>query len=126
MVLGLLWCFNANAGRVAFEELNYSVNDLTRQGYKITFVNQNEAIDIPILEIGAEAEQKQTKALQTLKENRDSGAVQSSLDKIQKACVGTENLVPLIVEAAKADATLGEIVDAMKKEFGEWQETAVF
>jgi len=91
-----------------------------------TFVNQNEAIDIPILEIGAEAEQKQTKALQTLKENRDSGAVQSSLDKIQKACVGTENLVPLIVEAAKADATLGEIVDAMKKEFGEWQETAVF
>ena len=42
MVLGLLWCFNANAGRVAFEELNYSVNDLTRQGYKITFVNQNE------------------------------------------------------------------------------------
>ena len=42
ILVALLWCFNANADYVDFEELNYSVNDLTNKGYKITFVNQNE------------------------------------------------------------------------------------
>jgi len=90
------------------------------------FVNNGETIDIPILEIGDEAEQKQYKDLIEMKQNRHAETVEKALGKVQQACGRTENLVPLIVEAAKAHATLGEIVDVMKKEFGEWQETAVF
>jgi len=90
------------------------------------FVNDGEEIDIPILQIGSEAEQKQCNDLEKMKQNRNTDKVKKSLEKIQVACGGAENLVPLIVQAAKEKATLGEIVEAMKKEFGEWQETAVF
>jgi len=90
------------------------------------FVNEGEMIDIPILEIGDEAGLKQRKDLLKMKQTRHAETVEKALVKIQQACGGTENLVPLIVDAAKAQATLGEIVDVMKKEFGEWQETAIF
>jgi len=52
--------------------------------------------------------------------------VQTALLNIQEACKSDTNLMPPIIEAAKAHVTLGEIVVAMKAEFGEWQETAVF
>ena len=39
--------------------------------------------------------------------------------------MNSENLTPLIIEAAKSYATLGEIVDSMKVVFGEWEETTV-
>ena len=42
------------------------------------------------------------------------------------ACGANENLIEPIIKAAKAYATLGEIVTSLKAEFGEWQETAVF
>ncbi len=90
------------------------------------FIHQGEEIDIPILEIGPEAEENQCLELASIRKNRDEAKVLDSLKKIQVACTTDQNLVPCIVEAAKNEATLGEIVEAMKKEFGEWQETAVF
>ena len=61
-----------------------------------------------------------------LKESRNESNVQTALLKIQEACKRESNLMPPIIEAAKAHVTLGEIVAAMKAEFGEWQETTVF
>jgi len=52
--------------------------------------------------------------------------VQETLFEIQEACKNGDNLMPPIIKAAKAYVTMGEIVVAMKAEFGEWQETAVF
>ena len=90
------------------------------------FGKDDENIDIPILEIGPEVEQIQVKAVNELKNNRNETAVQQALYKIRETCVNGGNIMPPIIEAAKVYVTLGEIVTAMKAEFGEWQEAAVF
>ncbi len=90
------------------------------------FINDQQDIDIPILEIDTRAEQNQIEKLNQLKNNRDSKEVERSLKKIKKACQNGDNLVPLIVNSAKAYCTLGEIVETMKAEFGEWQESSFF
>ena len=51
--------------------------------------------------------------------------VKRSLDNITQACSNTDNIMPLIIDAAKSYATLGEIVDSMKIVFGEWTESSV-
>ena len=48
------------------------------------------------------------------------------LNSISKACKNGDNLVPPIIDAAKNYCTMGEIVEAMKLEFGEWTENSVF
>ena len=90
------------------------------------FINDQQNIDIPILEIDTRAEQNQIEKLNQLKNNRDSKEVERSLKEIKKACQNGDNLVPLIVNSAKAYCTLGEIVETMKAEFGEWQESSFF
>ena len=90
------------------------------------FVKDDEEIDIPILEIGAEAGEGQRKKLANMKNFRDETKAQETLFEIQEACKNGDNLMPPIIKAAKAYVTMGEIVVAMKAEFGEWQETAVF
>jgi methylmalonyl-CoA mutase N-terminal domain/subunit len=90
------------------------------------FDKDDENIDIPILEIGPEAEQIQVKAVNELKNTRNETAVQQALYKIRETCANGGNIMPPIIEASKVYVTLGEIVTAMKAEFGEWQEVAVF
>ena len=90
------------------------------------FINDGSEIDIPILEIDARAEQSQMEKLDYLKNNRDQKKVENSLKEIVKTCKTGENLVPVIINAAKSYCTLGEIVVAMKTEFGEWHENSVF
>jgi len=90
------------------------------------FIKEDEKIEIPILEIGSEAEEKQLKAINDLKKDRDNDLVKIKLDDVRKACSTKSNIMLPIIEAAKAYATLGEIVDAMKEVFGEWQESSIF
>ena len=90
------------------------------------FVKDDEKIEIPILEIGDEVGQRQVEALNKLRTERDEDAVQQALSNIQEACINGTNLMKPIVNAAKAYATMGEIVISLKAEFGEWQEAAVF
>lgn len=90
------------------------------------FVKDDEKIEIPILEIGDEVGQRQVEALNKLRAERDEDAVQQALSNIQEACINGTNLMKPIVDAAKAYATMGEIVISLKAEFGEWQEAAVF
>lgn len=89
------------------------------------FVKENEDIEIPLLEISSEVEQHQIKKVNRLKENRDNLLVQKNLENLSTACVENKNIIPYIINAAKSYATLGEIVDVMKVQYGEWQETAV-
>ena len=90
------------------------------------FVKDSEKIEIPILEIGDEVGHRQVEALNKLRTERDEDAVQQALSNIQEACINGTNLMKPIVNAAKAYATMGEIVISLKAEFGEWQEAAVF
>ena len=90
------------------------------------YIKSDEEIEIPILEIGKEAEDFQKKSIKSLKNNRNSQAVDSSLAKIKDAAKSDKNLLPPIIEAANSFATIGEIVISLKEEFGEWNETSVF
>ena len=90
------------------------------------FIKENEEIDIPILEISSKVGEDQIRKLKELKGSRNNSNVQGALVKISEACRDNTNLMYPIINASKEYATMGEIVDAMKTEFGEWQETAVF
>lgn len=92
---------------------------------KIVGVNAyQEAGDyqIPILRMDPQGYKRQISRLERLRRDRDSGRVGQALDRLRIACDGTENTMPYILEAVRAYATLGEIIDVMKDSFGTYQE----
>jgi methylmalonyl-CoA mutase N-terminal domain/subunit len=82
----------------------------------------DEALHIPILEMDPEGYNRQINRLKTLREERDNDRVEQTLNAVRRACVDGENTMPYLIDAAKAYATLGEIVDVMREEFGVYQE----
>jgi len=94
-------------------------------GRVIVGVNKYVKTDEPpldILRIGAEVEAGQRAKLARLRGERDPGAVDESLRALEAGAAGEANLMELIIEAARARATLGEIVGAMKNVFGGYRE----
>ena len=69
---------------------------------------------------------KQREKLHKLKSERDSSTVKSKLKQIENAANGNENLVPVIFDAVKSYATLGEISDTLRSVFGQYRESVVF
>jgi methylmalonyl-CoA mutase N-terminal domain/subunit len=63
----------------------------------------------------------QKKRLAAVKAERDDGAVEAALARLSEAAGGDENLMPPILEAVRAYATLGEICDALREVFGEYR-----
>jgi methylmalonyl-CoA mutase N-terminal domain/subunit len=90
------------------------------------FVDENEEIDIPILKVSEEVEEKQVERLKSLKARRNNKAVEESLKKISDAVVNNKNLMPVFIEAAENYVTLGEMVAELKKHFGTYEENVVF
>ncbi len=80
---------------------------------------------IPILRIDAEIERSQITRLNALRAKRDSPRAQSALAELQRRAATTENLLPAILTAVEAYATIGEISDALRRVFGEYQESVV-
>ena len=117
--------FQREIARSAFE-YEKKINENSRIVVGVNdFVKDDEEIEIPILEIGLEAEEKQKKKLTELRDRRDQVKVDTALKRVEETSRDGANLVPPIVAAAKELATMGEIVDAMKTVFGEWTETPV-
>ena len=90
------------------------------------FVEKDEKIDIPILLISPEVERKQKKRLADLKQSRNDELVKESLNDIKNAATDGNNLMPVLVKAARNYVTLGEMVNEMKEIFGTYEEAAVF
>ena len=86
----------------------------------------DEPLVIPVLKIDPEVERRQLARLRQVKKNRDNAKVERLLDRIRKAAEGTENLLPHILAAVKEYATVGEICDALRDVFGEYQEPIIF
>ena len=80
---------------------------------------------IPILKIGPEVEKAQADRLASLRSRRDSFKMAGTLEALQEAAAGDENLMPSLLEAVKAEATLGEICAALKEVFGTYKEPVV-
>ena len=80
---------------------------------------------IPTLRIDGEIERAQVARLQALRARRDSVRTQAALAELQRRAATSENLLPAILAAVEAYATVGEISDALRRVFGEYQETVV-
>jgi methylmalonyl-CoA mutase N-terminal domain/subunit len=76
---------------------------------------------IPILKIDEKIRQEQIDKLKIIKENRDADKVAACLAAIKLAAIGTENLMPKVIEAVEQHCTLGEISDTLRSVFGEYQ-----
>ena len=87
--------------------------------------DENHDRAIPILRIDAEIERSQIARLNALRARRDSARAQSALAELQRRAATTENLLPAILAAVEAYATVGEISDALRRVFGEYQESVV-
>ena len=76
-----------------------------------------------ILRIRPEVEQYQKEKLSRAKKERDYKKVKETLAVLKKAAQGKDNVVPPILDAVRAYATLGEISDTLREVFGEYKET---
>ena len=81
-------------------------------------------VSIDVLRINSTVESEQSQRVAQLRASRDQTRCQHALDAVQQAARGGENLVPLIVDAVEARATVGEVADTLRSEFGEYREEA--
>ena len=98
-------------------------NDMVIVGVN-KFTVQGEAAP-ELLKIKEEVEVAQKKSLGAMKAGRDGAKVQETLKSLEAAARGTGNLMPHILNAVKAYATLGEIADVFREVFGKHHETVV-
>jgi methylmalonyl-CoA mutase N-terminal domain/subunit len=77
--------------------------------------------EVELQETSPEIIERQIRRLQGIKEQRNQQQVQQSLNELEKAAIGTDNLVPYILQAVKSYATLGEIISVLKRIFGEYR-----
>ena len=78
-----------------------------------------------LLKVDPEVGEKQRARLQELKNTRDNAAVQKTLAELKAAAAGTDNLMPPILKAVTALATLGEVCDTLRGVFGEYEAPAL-
>jgi methylmalonyl-CoA mutase N-terminal domain/subunit len=88
------------------------------------FVTETTA-SIDVLRIDPEIEHRQVERVRAVRAARDGDEWKASLDRLAKAARGTENLVPFVIAAVEARATLGEISDTLRGVFGEHKEIDV-
>jgi len=84
-----------------------------------------EECPIELLRVEPNVEKKQLFNLHKLRKERNSKKTKETLDKLQRAAEKNENLMPTIIEAVNAYATLGEICEVLRKVYGEYKELIV-
>jgi methylmalonyl-CoA mutase N-terminal domain/subunit len=98
---------------------------LERGDQKIVGVNaytEEEAAGTPVFRVNPDLERSQIAALQARRKERDGAAVEALLGKLEAASRGRENLVPIVLDAVKARASVGEICSALAKTFHRYRE----
>jgi len=76
---------------------------------------------IPLLKIDESIRQDQINKLNKIKESRNQANVERCLLSIKQSAIGTENLMPFVIEAVENYCTLGEIADTLRSVYGEYQ-----
>ncbi len=124
-------------GAVKAIEGNYFQDEISQSSYRYqreiedrnrVIVGLNEYMEgeetaIEIFRPPKDTAEKQKRKLKRLRKTRNNNKVSAILKEIERQAEGEENLVPILVEAVKSYATLGEICDTFRKVFGEYRET---
>jgi len=127
-------------GAVAAIEKGYVQREIVESAYRyqkeieskekvVVGVNQfttEEKTPIPILRVDPAVEKRQIERLNRTKRKRNNAKVNSTLDELRRAAEGAQNLMPVILEAVKAYASLGEICGVLKEVFGEYRAPTIF
>jgi methylmalonyl-CoA mutase, N-terminal domain len=105
-------------------------HELEQKQRIIVGVNRYELEDEPrveILRIDPGLERQQIERVQALRARRESGKAEAALVRLKQAASREdENLMPPLLEAARAYVTMGEMCDALREVWGTWTETPVF
>jgi methylmalonyl-CoA mutase N-terminal domain/subunit len=112
-------------------EASFRYQSEVERGERIVVgVNRYTLEDEPpleILKIDPALEQKQIDRVRALRARRDSPAVERELTRLKEAAARDDvNLMPVIVDAARAYVSMGEMCDAWREVWGVWRETPVF
>ncbi len=81
---------------------------------------------IPLHRIDPQLEPQQVERVRALRARRDADRAARCLTELRDAAAGTTNLMPLIISAAQADVTMGEMCDVLREVWGTWRETPVY
>jgi len=90
------------------------------------FIEEQEKIEIPILEISPEVEVSQRKRLANLRQSRNQKSVESTLKALKAAAVDNKNLMPGLLDCTRSYVTLGEMCSTLAEVYGVYEEQAVF
>jgi methylmalonyl-CoA mutase N-terminal domain/subunit len=127
-------------GMIAAIEQGYPQREIARAAYEFQkdveekryiVVGVNDYVEpqerpIPILKIDPAVEREQIERVRAVRARRDGAAAARALEGIRAAARGGGNLMPRFLEAARAGVTLGEMVDVLRAEFGEWREPPTY
>jgi methylmalonyl-CoA mutase N-terminal domain/subunit len=124
-------------GMVEAIELGFPQKEIAESAYRFqqaverrerTIVGVNEFVQrdeppVETLYIDERAAESQLAKLAKLRRERDADLVRRALDRLRTAAAGTENLMPPILDAVRGYATIGEMCDALRDVWGEYEET---
>jgi len=126
---GMLRAIESGFVQAEIQNSAYEYQKAVERGEHIVVgVNQfvtEEQKPIPILRIDPEIERTQVERVRALRARRDAAKVKAALAEVERRAASSENLLPAILTAAEAYATVGEISDAMRRVWGEYKETVV-
>jgi methylmalonyl-CoA mutase N-terminal domain/subunit len=113
------------------EESSYGLQKAVEKGDKVIvglnkYYEESESLEIPVFRPPVDTIRKQKEKLKRLKDGRDSSKVEALLREVEKVAGCDDNLVPVLVEAVKSYATVGEICNVFRRVFGEYHEKDVW
>ena len=82
----------------------------------------DETADVPVFRVNSDNERAAVERVRKLRADRNEDVWRGTIETLELAARGTENLMPKIVAAAEASATVGEISDALRRVFGEYRD----
>ncbi|MCL6481390.1 MAG: methylmalonyl-CoA mutase family protein [Firmicutes bacterium] len=126
---GMLRAIETGYVQAEIQKAAYAYQQKIESGEQIVVgVNQfrsEQEKPIEILRVDPEIERAQVERLRALRARRNEANVRAALAEVERCAAGTDNLMPAILAAVEAYATVGEISDALRRVFGEYQETVV-
>jgi len=126
---GMLRAVEAGFVQQEIQKAAYEYQQAVDSGEQVVVgVNRFQAEEerpIPTLQIDPAVEAAQVARLNALRARRDTAKTKSALAEIERRARTTENLMPAILQAVESYATVGEISDALRRAFGEYQESVI-
>jgi methylmalonyl-CoA mutase N-terminal domain/subunit len=126
---GMLRAVEAGFVQQEIQKAAYEYQQAVDSGEQVVVgVNRFQADEerpIPTLQIDPAVEASQIARLNALRARRDTAKTKSALAEIERRARTTENLMPAILQAVESYATVGEISDALRRAFGEYQESVI-